>query len=376
MKPLSIWVLTAAIGVLGANSLVLSPIATDVAQSWAGISATDVLMASAGYGLGTAASALTLALRVDVFGLKRALVLALGVLVTMLLVSALAPHVAVLITAQVVAGLAAGVALPATYGLAADLAPKGREAETLGKVLVGWTLSLVAGVSLGAFVADVLGWRIVFIALAVIAAGAIGFILRAQDNRPPKTSEILSPFRALKIPGLPPLLMNVLCYMAAFYGLYAYLGTHMIQVLGTSTTIAGFAALSYGIGFGIVAPLDRLIDRFGAQRAAFWAFALLAMTYVLVMLSSGNVTALLIVCFIWGMMNHLGLNIMVGQLTALDPTRRAAIMGLYTAITYGAVFVGTAAFRPVFETYGFATSAVISAIFILPAALRSWWARR
>jgi len=72
--------------------------------------------------------------------------------------------------AQAAAGLCAGVALPAIYGLAADVGPNGRESETLGKVLTGWTLSLVAGVSLSAVVSDLVGWRAVYAVLAIGAA--------------------------------------------------------------------------------------------------------------------------------------------------------------------------------------------------------------
>ena len=53
-----ILLLLSSIGVVGANSLVLSPIAADVAGSFAGTKATDVMLAAAAYGAGTALSAL------------------------------------------------------------------------------------------------------------------------------------------------------------------------------------------------------------------------------------------------------------------------------------------------------------------------------
>ena len=75
MKP--VWVLMCAIGVVGSNSLVLSPIASDVAAGFDGTAASDVMMASAVYGGATALSALFLAPRADQIGLRRALILAL-----------------------------------------------------------------------------------------------------------------------------------------------------------------------------------------------------------------------------------------------------------------------------------------------------------
>ncbi|SFL21906.1 MFS transporter [Shimia haliotis] len=367
MKP--VWVLMSAIGVVGANSLVLSPIATDVARSFAGRGASDVMLASAVYGAGTALSALFLAPQADRIGLKRALLWALTVLAAALVASALAPTLPVLVLAQGVTGLGAGLALPAIYGLAADIAPKGQESETLGKVLTGWTLSLVAGVSLSAVLADLLHWRAVFAVMAVASASLWVSVRRLEVTRKVAAEVSTSPLGAFRVAGVKPVLVAVAAFMGAFYGVYAFLGTHMTATLGYSTAIAGLASLIYGIGFGAVAPLDRLIDRFGAAKAAPVVFVALMLVYLLMAGVAQSGAAVLGVCLIWGAVNHLGLNIMVGQLSALSISQRGAILGLYSATTYAAMFIGTAAFGRVYSAYGFQVIAVLSAICILPAVI-------
>ncbi len=362
-----VWLLMCAIGIVGSNSLVISPIARDIALSFPAHSAPDVLMASAVYGAGTALSALILAPKADQLGLRRALVWALLAFAFAIGMSAAAPSLEVLVASQALAGFAAGLALPAIYGLAAELAPQGRESETLGKVLTGWTLSLVLGVSLSAFLADVLHWRVVFATMSASAL-IILFVLFSSDV-PDEAREVApaSPLSVINLPGLPPILFSVACYMAAFYGLYAFLGTHLTQDLGVSTTVAGLAALSYGLGFGLVAPLDRFIDTFGSIKSAPFVFAALLSVYVVLTLVAWSGLLLLAVCFLWGAANHLGLNILVGQLTALSPERRGTILGLYSAVTYAAMFLGTSVFRPVFDAFGFAPVALLAAICILPA---------
>lgn len=367
MKP--VWVLMCAIGVVGANSLVLSPIAADVAGAFDGRGAADVMVASAVYGAGTALSALFLAPRADRIGLKRALLWALTVLAVSLVVSAAAPTLAVLVAAQGITGIGAGLALPAIYGLAADVSPKGKEAETLGKVLTGWTLSLVAGVSLSAVLADFVHWRAVFAIMAGASVLLWVSVSRLDVQRREVEELSTSPLRALRVPGVKPVLVLVTAFMGAFYGLYAFLGTHMTTTLGFGTAVAGVASLAYGIGFGAVAPLDRLIDRFGAVRAAPVVFGALMLVYLLMAGVSQSGVAVLGVCLIWGAVNHLGLNIMVGQLSALSVSQRGAILGLYSATTYAAMFVGTAAFKQVYGAYGFQVIAVLSAVCILPAVI-------
>ncbi|MCH2165453.1 MAG: MFS transporter [Marinovum sp.] len=367
-----ILLLTLAIAAVGANSLALSPLAQEVGTSF-DLAAEDVLIATAVYGAGTAVAVLTLAPRADGLGLRRALVFALVAISIGLVMSVVSPNITVLAAGQGLAGLGAGVALPVTYALAAEIAPAGRESETLGKVLTGWTLSLVAGVSLAAVVADYFHWRGVFAVLAVLTLGLAALVWPTAKGTP-RHGEKSSPWSALRVEGVPTALFTAAAYMAAFYGLYAYLGAHMTGALATSTTLAGVAALLYGVGFGLVAPLDRLIDRVGINRAAPLVFALLTAVYCALAMTAGQVWALLATCLLWGALNHLGLNLIVGRLTALDRTQRAAILGLYSATTYVSMFVGITAMRPVFTAYGFATTALIAACSILPAlglALRS-----
>ena len=164
-----IWLLMLAVGLVGSNSLVLSPLAAEVAGSFAPRSPEEVMVASAIYGGAVAVSALLVAPHGDRVGLRNALIWALWGLTVALGLSALAPSLWTLAVAQALAGGTAGVVLPACYGLAAELAPKGREAETLGRVILGWTISMVAGVTLSAMLADATHWRVVFAVLGGLA---------------------------------------------------------------------------------------------------------------------------------------------------------------------------------------------------------------
>jgi len=360
--------LTACVGILGSNSLMLSPIAGAVALSFRGAAPADVMVASAAYGLGTAFSALTLAPLADRVGAERILVHALCGLIAALLFSALAPSVLLLCLAQALAGLAAGVALPATYGLAAQVAKKGQESATLGIVLTGWTLSMVAGISLSALLAELMHWRGVFVSLALGAFLVAVLVMLQRDwGSRPRTTQKTSPFTALRVAGALPALAVCSAYMVAFYGLYAFLGAHLQGHLGYATTLAGLAPVAYGIGFGVAAPFDRLIDRYGSKRISVFVFGLLALVYGSLAVSAASYLGIVALCFLWGLVNHLGLNLIVGRLNALDSTQRGAIMGLYSAVTYLSMFAGTLVFRPLFSGYGFVACALLSSLCILPA---------
>lgn len=360
--------LTAAIAVIGANSLMLSPIAVAVAESFPGRSAADVMTAAAFYGLATAGSALLLASLADRIGAERALVRALLVLSVSLSLAAFSPSLWMLVVAQSLAGLVAGVALPAIYSLTAQVAMKGRESETLSFVLTGWTLSLIAGVGLAALLADLLHWRAVFSLLAMAAVGLASGISRCRDWGVRACGDTpSSSLKALRIPGIHSVLLNVAAYMTAFYGLYTYLGPHLGEVLQLPASFAGLAIAVYGLGFGVAAPLGRLVDRHDATAAACMAFAALMFVYLGLMAAAALPAVLLTLCLAWGVANHIGLNLLMRQLAELDPAQRGAIMGLYSAITYLCVFAGALLYRPIFTHFGFAACAWASAMLVLPA---------
>ncbi|MER9834436.1 MFS transporter [Mesorhizobium sp. M0145] len=370
--PALAYLLTGCIAVIGSNSLVLGPIAPAVAASF-GTSVPAVMIASAAFGLGTSASALFLARYIDRLGARRMLQGALLLLAIALVASAAAPTVTALVAAQLLAGIAAGVAMPAIYASSAAIAPPGRESGTIGVVLTGWTLSMVAGVSLSAVLADLVHWRAVFTAVAVLAALALASLALTSLSDVRKSGPAPTPLGALSVPGIVPLLVACAAFMTAFYGVYGYLGDHLHNGLGRPVSANGLAALAYGAGFGAAALLDGVIDRLGARRVMPFAYLLVAVVYVVIAAASSSFHLTIAVIAVWGLANHFGLNVLVMRLSALDPARRGTIMGLNSAVTYLAVFVGTTAFGPLYSTFGFAASAVIAALLMLIAAAAAAW---
>ncbi|MER8833536.1 MFS transporter [Mesorhizobium sp. M0909] len=370
--PALAYLLTGCIAVIGSNSLVLGPIAPAVAASF-GTSVPAVMIASAAFGLGTSASALFLARYIDRLGARRMLQGALLLLAIALVASAAAPTVTALVAAQLLAGIAAGVAMPAIYASSAAIAPPGRESGTIGVVLTGWTLSMIAGVSLSAVLADLVHWRAVFAAVAVLAALALASLTLTSLSDVRKSGPAPTPLGALSVPGIVPLLVACAAFMTAFYGVYGYLGDHLHNGLGRPVSANGLAALAYGAGFGAAALLDGVIDRLGARRIMPFAYLLVAAVYVAIAAASSSFHLTIAMIAVWGLANHFGLNVLVMRLSALDPARRGTIMGLNSAVTYLAVFVGTTAFGPLYSTFGFATSAVVAALLMLIAAVAAAW---
>ncbi|UWQ39989.1 MFS transporter [Leisingera aquaemixtae] len=364
-----ILILMSAIGVIGANSLLLSPVVTAVSQTLNATTA-EVMRAASAYGLGVAAAALLLAPLADRIGAGRLLRAALLLLGAGLAASAAAADVRILMAAQAVCGLAAGAALPSIYTLAMVIAPKGREARVLGLVLSGWTVSLVLGVSVSAWATDLAGWRAVYGTLASVALllWAASASLRAAGS---PSGQATSPLTALRVPGIVRGLLSTALMMLGFYSSYFFTGAHITEDLGLSITQAGLLPLFYGIGFGLAVLLDPLLDRLGLARATPPVFLAVTASYLLMMVWADNYGLLLGLAVLWGIGQHLALNLVVARVTLLDPGQRGAIMGLFSTVTYLCVFAAPFTGAAAYAVWGLAGCLGVSALLSASAALEA-----
>jgi predicted MFS family arabinose efflux permease len=362
-----ILVLTLGIAVTGSNSLALSPILADVAQ---GLAATPVAVsrALAAYGAATALSAFLLAPRIDRVGPRRALSAGMAAMTLAMVLSAAAGHWLVLVAAQALAGLGAGVVLPSIYALATGIAPKGNESAVLGRVLTGWSLSLVLGVPAAALITDLAGWRASFMVLALLAGTSLLGTIRLPPGRTTGAAPI-RPLAALAYPGVAPLLLVCLAFMAAFYGTYAFVGDAVRQATGVSAGIVVLIVLSYGIGFGAASLADGLVDRIGPERVLPRALLAVAGIYLALVPATTALWSAAAVTLAWGFANHLCLNTLILLLSRAKPERRGAVLGLNSAVTYLGALVGTGGAGILYPGPGFGAVSMAAAILVGTAAV-------
>ncbi len=365
--PAAAYGLAACLAIIGSNAFSLGAIAPAIAKSL-GVQGPDVMLAASAYGLGTAGSALLLSSHIDRLGVFRCLKRAMAALTVALCLSSVAPSVAMLTVAQLLAGVAVGVAVPAIYAGALAIAPHGKESRTVGVALGGWTFSLMAGVALSTFLTEFVGWRAVF---AVNAAMSVATVLAMAPltDRAVKPAVSSAPVTALGIPGIRRLLLACALAMAAFYGLYSYLGDHLYRGLGQALVVNGLATLLYGAGFGMATFLDSIVDRLGSKILLPAIFVMGGGIYAAIAVWSQSLPVVLILFLVLGLVNHLQVNLLVTRLTDSGPDRKGAILGLNTAVTYLGSLTGTAAFAVIYSACGFRSIAALSAVLMIAASL-------
>jgi MFS transporter, DHA1 family, inner membrane transport protein len=349
----SLIVLMFGIAAVGIQALMLSPVLPDIAAALhAG--AREIGIASGAYGAGVAIAALLAAPRLGQWPKRQGIQYSFAVMAAGLALCAAAQDWRILAAGQFIAGLAAGVIIPGTYAFAADLTEPEMRSRAVGKVLFGWSVAMVAGIPFAAFLADLFGWRLTFITVAVIAAimvAGIGLLPRVESDG---TAQPVPYARALAIKGIPLALLATFAYMIAFYQTYTFIGDHVRHLHGAGAWLGGLVACSYGAGFGAAMVIDGWIDRVGAGKLMPFGLFLLGLVYALLPASTLTLATAIGFPFIWGLANHLSMNTLVSYIGGAPPAERGTAMGLFSFITYVAVGIGGAVYGSVYAAKGFA----------------------
>ncbi|MBM3520564.1 MAG: MFS transporter [Alphaproteobacteria bacterium] len=241
-RPLN--VLLASRATVGIQALMLSPLVPDIAAGLA-TGVKEVGFGAGAYGGGVALAALLAAPRLGRWPKRTAIRIAFAVLSVALLVCGLAGDWRVFAFGQFVVGLASGIIIAGTYALTADIADPADRAQATGRVLFGWSVSMVAGVPFASLLSAAIGWRGTFMVVAAIAAlMVVGGSLLPRGTIA-ATGEATRPFRLLRLPGAALGYGATFAYMIGFYQTYTFIGDHVRLLHGKGAWLGGAISLAY-----------------------------------------------------------------------------------------------------------------------------------
>ncbi|MEY4258948.1 MAG: Purine efflux pump PbuE, partial [Pseudomonadota bacterium] len=135
-----------------------------------GISNAEFGLLVSSYTLAAGASGLLATTYIDRFGRKRLLVTLYGLFGLATLACGLAPDYASLLAARVAAGVFGGVLSALTQTIVADAIPFERRGRAMGVVMTSFSVSTVAGVPLGLWLAAHWNWHVPFVGIAAMVA--------------------------------------------------------------------------------------------------------------------------------------------------------------------------------------------------------------
>lgn len=146
-------------------------------------------------------------------------------------VTTLSDSYALSLLARLIAGVSAGLLWALLAGYAARLVAPHQQGRAIAIAMVGTPLALSLGVPAGTWLGNLLGWRLCFGLMSVLALLLMAWIrLRLPDFASVPGGARLSLRQVLKHPGIRPVLCVVLGYVLAHNLLYTYIAPFLAHV--------------------------------------------------------------------------------------------------------------------------------------------------
>ncbi len=258
--------------------------------------------------------------------------------------TAFSPSFAWLIISRILAGLSVAAITPLIYAIIGDIAPSNRRGTWLSIVVSGHLTALWAGAPFGTLLELILGWRSVFVVMAII--GTILAVVNFKTWKSVPKSDLTRnrlEGNLLRILGS---VSVTTIWAISMYALYVYLGAALYSENRFSSSEIALAVTFYGIGAVLGSLISgQFTDRFGESKIS--KATLIFLTLILVCLgiffSSGDWIYFFL--FIWALVGYAGFTSYQARLAVEYPKERGIVMAwnntaLYIGITIGSMIGG------------------------------------
>jgi DHA1 family inner membrane transport protein len=176
--------------------------------------------------------------------------------------SAVAPNHAVLMVARFGAGLVVATFFAVAIATAASVAPPGRQASAVGRVVLGLNLGLVLGTPLGTVIGQQLGWRATFVAVAAVTLAAVPLVLRYVPAAPGTSGPVLAELRVLADRDVQLAIALSAVGNVGVVAVFTYIAPLLTEVGGFPAGAVPVLLLGYGAGAVVGNVIGgRLADR-------------------------------------------------------------------------------------------------------------------
>ncbi|MET9958558.1 MFS transporter [Streptomyces sp. NPDC006326] len=198
------------------------------------------------YAIGTALTAIPLTAATAAWRRKRLLLTAMAGFAVANTVTAVSTSYSLTMAARFVAGVAAGLAWALLAGYARRMAPAHLQGRAMAISMAGIPVALSLGVPAGTFLGKALSWQTAFLAMTGLTVVLLGWIAAAVPDHPGQRQSDSPPMlRALRVPGVTPVLFVTLVLVLAHTILYTFIATFLDEVgMGGSTDLV---LLAFGI---------------------------------------------------------------------------------------------------------------------------------
>ncbi|MEU5692865.1 MFS transporter [Actinosynnema sp. NPDC020468] len=200
--------------------------------------------------------------------------------------SALAPNAGSLLAARFLAGLPHGAYFGIAAVVATTLVPPERRGTAVARIMVGLTLANLVGVPVATAAGQRVGWRVAYLAVALIALVTALALARWLPRVPAaRDAGVAAELRAFRRPQVWFALVTGMVGFGGMFAVYSYISPIATEVAGLPGGAVPWVLAVFGLGMTLGAMLGgRFVDRsvlgtvFGALAATGAVLALFGLT--------------------------------------------------------------------------------------------------
>ncbi len=294
-------------------------------------------------------------------------------------IAASATSIELLLVARVISAFSHGVFMSIGSTIAADVVPENRRASAISFMFTGLTVAIVTGVPFGTFIGQQMGWRVAFIAIAVI--GIIAFIANSilvpSNLRKGTQATFRDQYKLITNARL----LLVFIITALGYGgtfvVFTYLAPLLHEITGFQENTVAVILLVYGVAIALGNVIGGKVANHNPIVALFYMFIVQAIVLFLLMFTSPFKAAALLTIFFMGLMafmNVPGLQLYVVMLAerfvpgAVDVASAINIAAFNAGIAIGSYLGGV-----ITDSIGLIHTPWIGALMVLGAVLLTSW---
>ncbi len=239
----------------------------------------------------------------------------------------LMPSFAALLPVRMLTVIAPAIFTPQAAACAGMLVPPEHRGRAVTFVFLGWSMASVLGLPIGALIGGHLGWRMAFMAIAmlsIVSAASIWLTLPTGIRPAALTAAAWS--RVLRSPVLMGIVSVTALQGSGQFVLFSYFGPILKQSFGADANTLSLMWALFG-AFGLIGNMvvSRYIDRAGAGRMVLLTSSLIALSLFLWPFAS-TLAWLAVVIVPWG----------IGCF-ATNSAQQARLVGLAPALAPGSV---------------------------------------
>ena len=288
---------------------------------------------------------------------------------------ALAPDYSVLVLARIAMGLGASLIGPVLVALGSELVKQKERGSAIAMILLGVSMASMVGIPLAAWVANLLGARILFTLVGAMSVLSVINIMLSVPNsvagadiRLRQVGQVLTERTSLTA------FLVVFFITSGVYDMYAFISPIVRDTWHGDSGSVSVALAVIGVA-GIVGNLfvARAARVYSAERLLTAGIALLVVDMVVITLLPGKLALLYIALVFWAFATDLLWPSQQRRIVEMaDPQTRGISLALTSAFMFCGIGFGSAVASWIYPLYGF-YGVMVSAILFLLLALVSLW---